>query len=74
MTNLHLPPGIQQLNAALDRKRAEHAFVNDIELAQHLGVSDKLVSFWRNGRLTRTQAAIVAVLTGDQSILQRSRP
>jgi hypothetical protein len=67
----HLPPAVQALNASLDRKRAEHQFTNDIELAQHLNISDKLLSFWRNGRLTRTQAALLAVLTGDQSILPR---
>lgn len=63
------PLAIQTLNQALDRKRAEHGFTNDIVLAQHLGISDKTISLMRNGRLTKTQRALVAVLTGDQSIL-----
>ena len=69
MSYRDLPPAIQAINQALDRKRSEHQFANDIELAQHLLISDRLLSFWRNGRLTRTQAALAAVLTGDQSIL-----
>lgn len=69
MSNADLPLAIQALNQALNRKRAEHGFTNDIVLAQHLGISDKTVSLMRNGHLTKTQRAIVAVLTGDQSIL-----
>ena len=60
---------IIQLNEALDRKRHAHALPNDAELARHLGISTKTLSFLRNGRFTRTNAAIMAVMTGDQSIL-----
>lgn len=69
MSDRNRAPAIQALNEALNRKREQHGFVNDIVLAQHLGISDKTVSLMRNGHLTKTQRAIVAVLTGDQSIL-----
>lgn len=60
---------VGMLNQALDRKRAAHAFPNDAELARHLGISPKTLSFLRNGRFTKNAAAIVAVLTDDQSVL-----
>jgi hypothetical protein len=69
MSYRELPPAIRQMNEALDRKRAAHAITNDRELGKHLGISHKSISFIRRGRLTQMQAAIIAVLTGDQSIL-----
>jgi hypothetical protein len=65
---------IIQLNEAFDRKRHAHSLPNDAELARHLGISAKTLSFLRNGRFTKTDAAIVAVLTGDQSILPQVQP
>jgi hypothetical protein len=69
MSYRELPPAIQQMNQAFDRKRAEHAITNDRDLGGHLGISHKSISFIRRGKLTQMQAAIIAVLTGDQSIL-----
>ena len=57
---------LQALKKALDRKREEHGFPNDLELARHLGVSPKTVSFWRNGRWTIGDRALISVLTGHQ--------
>lgn len=56
------PDILQVLNESLDRTRYQNELPNDRELAKHLGVSEKTVSFWRNGRLTRGDAALVVVL------------
>ena len=71
MSYRELPPAIRQMNEAFDRKRADHHIANDRELGTHLGISHKSISFIRRGRLTQMQAAIIAVLTGDQSILPK---
>jgi len=63
------PEALRALNIALDRKRRMHDFANDTELAKHLGVSAKTLSFWRNGRWTKGDQALIAVLTGHQTIL-----
>jgi transcriptional regulator with XRE-family HTH domain len=60
------PEAVQALREALDRKRAAHGFPNDNELARHLGVSPKTLSFWRNGRWSRADIALIGVLTGHQ--------
>jgi hypothetical protein len=71
MTNPNATPeALQALKAALDRKREEHGFPNDLELARHLGVSPKTVSFWRNGRWTVGDRALISVLTGHQPVDQ----
>lgn len=69
MSYRELPPAIQQMNRAFDQKRADHGISNDRALAKHLGISHKSISFIRRGNLTQMQAAIIAVLTGDQTIL-----
>lgn len=56
------PDILQVLNESLDRTRYQNELPNDRELAKHLGVSEKTISFWRNGRLTRGDAALVIVL------------
>lgn len=71
MSYRDLPPAIRQINEAFDRKRAAHAISTDRALAEHLGISHKSISFIRRGKLTQMQAAIIAVLTGDQSILPK---
>lgn len=71
MTNRDQSPALGILNQAFDRKRAAHSLPNDAELARHLGISAKTLSFLRNGRFTKNTAAIVAVLTGDQSVLPK---
>lgn len=69
MSYRDISPAIRQVNEAFDRKRAAHNMPSDRELAEHLGISSKSISFLRSGRLTQMQAAIIAVLTGDQSVL-----
>lgn len=73
MSYRDLPPAIRQMNEAFDRKRDAHGIPNDRDLAKHLGISHKSISFIRSGRLTQMQAAIIAVLTGDQSILPSNK-
>ncbi len=73
MSYRDLPPAIRQMNEAFDRKRADHSLPSDRELAKHLGISNKSVSFIRSGKLTQMQAAVIAVLTGDQSILPSNK-
>jgi transposase-like protein len=53
----------QVIRSALDRERHEHALPNDNELARHLGISPKTLSFWRNGRLGRSSVVIVKLLS-----------
>lgn len=74
MSYRDMPQAIQQVNEAFDHKRAAHNMPSDRELAKHLGISSKSISFLRSGRLTQMQAAIIAVLTGDQSILPPVKP
>lgn len=72
MSYRNLSPAIRQLNEALDRTRESLQITNDLSLSERIGVSARMVSFWRNGKLGRTHAALVAVLTGDLSILPPS--
>ena len=61
------PELLKRLNDALNSQRAIHGYTNDHELAHHLGVSPKTVSFWRNGRWPQTTSALVtALLTSPQ--------
>ena len=69
MSYRYMSPAIRQLNEALDRTRGTLNLPNDGQLAERIGVSARLVSFWRNGKLGRTNVVLVAVLTGDLSIL-----
>jgi len=71
MTYRHRPPGIIQLNEAFDRVRSAHKLKNDRELAGYFHLNPKTISVLRNGYLSKVQAVIVAVLTGDESILTR---
>jgi transposase-like protein len=61
------PEALKALNIALDRRRRLSDLANDTELAQHLGVSPKTLSFWRNGRWTKGDTALVTVLTNHQA-------
>jgi hypothetical protein len=72
MSYRDLPPAIRQMNEAFDRKRKAHDFTNDRDLGAHLHISHKSISLIRRGVLTQMQAAIIAVLTGDQSIIAQS--
>lgn len=38
------------INMSLDREREVQLLANDRELARHLGISPKTLSFWRHGR------------------------
>lgn len=56
------PEILEALNEALNRIRYQNELPNDKALARHLGVSEKTVSFWRNGRLTTGDKALILVL------------
>lgn len=60
------PEALRELNIALDRCRRMHGFTSDAELARHFGVSAKTISFWRNGRWTVGDAALITILIGVQ--------
>lgn len=72
MTIRDFPPGIQSLNQQLDRIRTERAMTNDVDLARYLHISGKTLSFMRHGRLNRVALVVVAILTGDHSLIVRA--
>lgn len=53
---------ITALDSALDEARFLLRVKNDEALAQKLDVSTKTISFWRNGRWTKGDAALISVL------------
>lgn len=53
---------VQALNQAFDEERRRRALRNDKELAGHLGLNPKTVSFLRNNRMTQTTRAVATVL------------
>lgn len=60
------PEILETLNDALNRTRYQNELPNDRALALHLGVSEKTISFWRNGRLTKGDTALILVLVKGQ--------
>ena len=60
------PEALRELNIALDRKRRLHDLPNDTALARHFGISPKTISFIRNGRWSKVDHMLIAVLTGHQ--------
>lgn len=59
------------INMSLDREREVQSLANDRELARHLGISPKTLSFWRHGKhLPKSTLIIVRLLIhvqGDES-------
>lgn len=53
---------ISALDDALDQARFDFRVNTDEELAKCLGVSTKQISFWRNGRWTTGDEALISVL------------
>lgn len=51
-----------RLNACLTRERERAGLRTDLELATHLKINPKTISFWRNGKLSRVDAVLARVL------------
>lgn len=57
------PPALlERVNAACDRTRERLGLTSDQDMARRLGVSPKTVSFWRNGRWTDADRALISIL------------
>lgn len=54
---------VEQVNDALNRTRTELGFTSDHRLAEYFGLSPKTVSFWRVGRWTKADRALIHILT-----------
>lgn len=64
-----LSPGRRQaLNQALDREREQRGLPTDVALAVDLGITPRVLSHWRNGRLTRVDTILVNVLVTEPAI------
>lgn len=57
---------LSQVNHAFDTARARLGLRTDRDLAQHLGVSQKTLSFWRNGRWTDNDRALFGVICNPE--------
>lgn len=53
---------VNALDAALDEARFVLRVTTDEALAEKLGLSAKTISFWRNGRWTPADHALISVL------------
>jgi DNA-binding XRE family transcriptional regulator len=53
----------EKIRQALDYMRDSLGYTSDYQLADHLGVSQKTISFWRNGRLTKGDRVLATLLT-----------
>jgi hypothetical protein len=54
---------IEAIKIALDKERQALGFTSDVQLARHYGVTPKIISGMRNGKLTRIDAILVNLLT-----------
>ena len=61
---------IATVDAALDEARHILRVANDEALAANIGVSPKTISFWRNGRWTPADTALIRVLVSTLPALQ----
>lgn len=52
---------------ALDTARKTLGLNTDEELADNIGVSSKTISFWRNGRWTKADIALIRILVSALS-------
>lgn len=59
---------VAALDEALDEARYRLRCQTDEALAKKLGISTKTVSFWRNGRWTTADAALITILISTRSI------
>ena len=55
-------PLVESVNAAFDRARTRLGISNDRDFADRLGVSQKTISFWRNGRWTDADRVLIGIL------------
>jgi DNA-binding transcriptional regulator YiaG len=53
---------IERINECLDSVRKEQSIRRDSDLATHLNVSMKTVSFWRHGHIPKTTMVLLRVL------------
>jgi DNA-binding transcriptional regulator YiaG len=63
---------LERLNAACDRTRERLGLSSDQDMARHLGVSPKTVSFWRNGRWTDADRALISILINPPDVAESS--
>lgn len=59
---------VTALDEALDEARYRLRCPTDEALAKKLGISTKTISFWRNGRWTTADEALITVLISTRSI------
>lgn len=59
------PTKIQALNAALDRDRKRRGLSSDYSLAVAYGTTPRIISLWRNGKLTKLDRLLVDLLVPE---------
>lgn len=65
---------VQVVNTAFDSARAALEVRTDEALAERLEVSAKTISFWRNGRWTTADEALINVLVFSLRMSKMSLP